>query len=136
MSMTKEATYEVDGDRVKVTHGGDTQVFTIDGKGCLDGGRLLGVYCRDGGDNNARISGDYTAGQGDDGITLSFLDEQRVRVKVSQRGRVTDSAIGKYKLAGNQVTVSVTGGQPMSLRRNGDVLEGTLEGARLKFVRQ
>jgi hypothetical protein len=46
MSMTKEGSYEVDGKRVKVTAGGDTQIFTIDDHGCLDGGGLLGRYCK------------------------------------------------------------------------------------------
>ncbi|WP_321474660.1 hypothetical protein [uncultured Paludibaculum sp.] len=47
MTMTKEGTFAVDGKQVKVTNGGDTQVFTLDDKGCLNGGALLGRYCKD-----------------------------------------------------------------------------------------
>ncbi|MEO7650962.1 MAG: hypothetical protein ABIZ80_10885 [Bryobacteraceae bacterium] len=46
MCMAKEATYVVEEDKVKVTNAGATQVFILDDKGCLDGGRLLGKYCK------------------------------------------------------------------------------------------
>jgi len=40
-------TYEVDGDRVHVTVDGDTQTLAIDDEGCLDGGMMIGVLCKD-----------------------------------------------------------------------------------------
>jgi hypothetical protein len=135
MSMTKEATYEVDGNKVKVTHGGDTQVFTIEDNGCLNGGQLLGSYCRDGGEGNSVLSGVYKAGQGSDGIALSFLDAKRVLVRISERGRAGDSAEGTYRVNGKQVTVNVPGGQPLVLDRHGDTLEGSMEGTRLRFIK-
>lgn len=42
----READFEVDGDRVRITTGGETQIFTRLDDGCLDGGGLLGRYCR------------------------------------------------------------------------------------------
>jgi hypothetical protein len=46
MGMTKEGTYEVDGKSVKITHGGETTILTLDDQGCLDGGGLIGKYCK------------------------------------------------------------------------------------------
>src|SRR5947207_11187534 len=46
MTMTREATYVVESDRIRITNSGDTQTFTIDEQGCLDGGGLLGRYCK------------------------------------------------------------------------------------------
>jgi uncharacterized OsmC-like protein len=40
-------TYEVDGDRVHVTIDGDTQTLAINNDGCLDGGMMIGVLCKD-----------------------------------------------------------------------------------------
>jgi hypothetical protein len=48
MGMTKEGSYVVDGDKVKVTVGTDTQILTINGKGCIEGGGLIGTYCKGG----------------------------------------------------------------------------------------
>ncbi|MBN9533264.1 MAG: membrane lipoprotein lipid attachment site-containing protein [Alphaproteobacteria bacterium] len=41
----REGKYEVDGKRVVISLNGQNQVFEIDDKGCLDGGRLVGTYC-------------------------------------------------------------------------------------------
>jgi hypothetical protein len=48
MGMTREGTYEVDGDRVKVTNSGTTEILTVADDGCLEGGGILGRYCKDG----------------------------------------------------------------------------------------
>jgi hypothetical protein len=47
MGMTKDGSYVVDDRKVRITVGNDNQVFTLDDKGCLVGGGLLGTYCRD-----------------------------------------------------------------------------------------
>ncbi len=46
MGTTRAGVYEVEGKNVKITVSGDTVVFIIDDKGCLDGGRQLGKYCK------------------------------------------------------------------------------------------
>lgn len=46
MGTTRAGAYEVEGKKVKITVSGDTIVFTIDDKGCLDGGGQLGKYCK------------------------------------------------------------------------------------------
>lgn len=52
MGMTKVGTYEIDGKEVLITVGAETNVFTIDDKGCVVGGGFLGKYCK-GGDASA-----------------------------------------------------------------------------------
>jgi hypothetical protein len=47
MGMTKEGAFEMDGsERVKITVAGDTNIFSIDDKGCIDGGGMLGKFCK------------------------------------------------------------------------------------------
>jgi hypothetical protein len=48
MGSIREGTYVVEDDRVKVTAGGDTQIFTVRDDGCLAGGGLVGTYCKGG----------------------------------------------------------------------------------------
>ena len=38
MGTTKEGTYEVEKDRVRINNGGDISILRIDDDGCLDGG--------------------------------------------------------------------------------------------------
>lgn len=43
----QEATYVVEDGKVKITNGAiGTMVLTIDDKGCLDGGGLMGKLCK------------------------------------------------------------------------------------------
>jgi len=46
MGASKEGTYEVSGNKVKITVNGENQLFTIDDKGCIDGGGEIGKYCK------------------------------------------------------------------------------------------
>jgi hypothetical protein len=46
MGQTKEGTYEVENKKVKVTIGGETNILTINDKGCLDGGGFIGTLCK------------------------------------------------------------------------------------------
>jgi hypothetical protein len=46
MGSTSEATYVVEGDKVKISAAGQTQIFTVDKQGCLDGGGIVGKYCK------------------------------------------------------------------------------------------
>lgn len=45
MGQTKEGTYEIEDDRVKITISGETNIFTISGD-CIDGGGMLGKFCK------------------------------------------------------------------------------------------
>jgi hypothetical protein len=47
LGMTQEVSYEREGMKVKVmTDGKTSTIFTIDEKGCLDGGKLIGKFCK------------------------------------------------------------------------------------------
>lgn len=137
MTMTREGTFGVDGDRVKVTNGGDTQIFTVESKGCLDGGRLLGRYCKEGkGGTDDSLSGAFVAQREGTAIHLNFHGPEKVKVSVVERGITQNSAEGSYRQRGDLVTVSVAGGAPLELRRNGDALEATMEGRLVKFEKR
>jgi len=43
---TTEVSYEIEGDKVKIASAGQTLVFTIDDKGCLDSGGIMGKFCK------------------------------------------------------------------------------------------
>ncbi|MBL85506.1 MAG: hypothetical protein CMO82_02480 [Winogradskyella sp.] len=43
---TSEVEYTVEGDKVKITNAGQTQILTITDDGCLDGGDFVGKYCK------------------------------------------------------------------------------------------
>jgi hypothetical protein len=43
----ESGTYEVDDDRVHITVDGETQTLAINDDGCIDGGMMIGVLCKD-----------------------------------------------------------------------------------------
>ena len=46
MGAAAQGPYTDNGQQVMITIGGQTQPFTIDGDGCLDGGADIGKYCK------------------------------------------------------------------------------------------
>ena len=46
MGAAKGGSYEISGNKVKITVAGENQLFTIDDKGCLEGGGQIGKYCK------------------------------------------------------------------------------------------
>ena|ERR1700674_361393 len=46
MGVVRRGTYKVDGKKVAMVIDAQSIVFTMDDKGCLDGGRLIGRYCK------------------------------------------------------------------------------------------
>ncbi len=47
MGVTQEVPYEREGNKVKImTEGKSATIFTIDDKGCLDGGEMIGKFCK------------------------------------------------------------------------------------------
>ncbi|MEX6688178.1 hypothetical protein QTN47_11765 [Danxiaibacter flavus] len=47
MGITQSGTFKKDGDKVTISIAGENHVFTIDKDGCLDGGGLIGKYCKE-----------------------------------------------------------------------------------------
>jgi len=166
LGMTKVGTYEVDGKEVLITVGNETNVFTLDDKGCVVGGGILGKYCK--GDavagakpqtqpgaagtaakpvgqpttasaKSAPLSGKYKAGDGKVNLVLDFKPQGKVRIVVGGSKAPSDARNATYKLEGDKVSVSdPDGGPPLVLTRKGNVLEGGPEGEemRMTFVRQ
>jgi predicted small secreted protein len=138
MGMTKEGTYVVEDKKVKITNAGETHVLTIDDQGCLDGGGLLGKYCKESSSSSASesaLSGVYRAGSSQGGISLDFRGGQKVLVTVSEGRSENETKEGTYKTSGDKITVTVPGGEPLILHRKGDALEGSLDGLSVNFVR-
>lgn len=47
MGTTQEVMYEVEGKKVKIMgEGKSATIFTIDENGCLDGGKMIGKFCK------------------------------------------------------------------------------------------
>ena len=155
MGMTKVGTFEVDGKEVLITIGNETNVFTLDDKGCVVGGGPLGTYCKAGGEAAAAaakkpaqdtgkpapaaLTGKYRAGDDKVHLTLDFKPQGKVRILVGGTQTPSDARDAIYTISGSQVTVSdPDGGPPLVLTRNGNALEGAPEGETMKmtFVRQ
>ena len=47
MGTTQEGNYEVEGNKVKISINTSTTILTIDDNGCLDGGQMVGKFCKD-----------------------------------------------------------------------------------------
>jgi hypothetical protein len=135
MGMTKEATYEVDEDRVKINNAGEIMILKITDDDCLEGGGILGKYCKGGDETSSRDGGfsgsKFATGGPDGGITLEFLTGERVRTSFDGQ-----SAEGAYAVDGGQITLMAPNGEEVVLRQRGSDLEGDLGGATIVFRRQ
>lgn len=47
LGATTEATYTLEGKKVKINNAGENQILTITENGCLDGGGFIGKYCKE-----------------------------------------------------------------------------------------
>lgn len=144
MGMTKEGTYEVEGDRVKINNAGEVTVLRIDEAGCLDGGGILGKYCKVGaapaarssepaatkpaGKSKGLVGNRYTAGPAGDQVTFEFLDERTV--SMSAEGNTEQL---KYSTKGSKVVIEAIDGQKLTLEQRGDDLEGGPDGMIIVF---
>lgn len=142
MGMTKQGTYLVEGNQVTVTIGADSNVFTIDDRGCLVGGGLLGNYCREGGaggKSTARtdqLAGAYVARVAGGSIALEFDDERVVRMIMTDPDGTEETNDASYQLQGDRITIAGPTGERLELTRTGNALEGSMGGLQLKFDRQ
>jgi hypothetical protein len=148
MGMTKEGRYEVDDDRVKVTVGGDTQVLRIDRQGCVDGGGLIGRYCKGGssvvqsgarnGGGSKSLAGKWETETPMGTLTLEFRKRNQVRVSVAGAGGEPERRDGSYESNGDRVVVRLPDEEPLELVRQGDVLEGpaAFTGTVIRFRRK
>jgi hypothetical protein len=139
MGMTKVGQWKLDGDRVTITIGGETNVLTRGDDGCLDGGGLIGRYCRGAstaGSRDRGLSGTWQTGNGQDGIILRFASDGSVDVTVREAGSQPETRQARYDQDGDQVTIRTPDGDAMELVRRGDVLESSTTGATIRFTRK
>jgi hypothetical protein len=150
IGVTHEGTYEMDGDTVTVVGANGTRTpLTLASNGCLDGGGLVGTYCKDGGAPPAASAGArspgglaqlYEATTSEGRITLAFSAGRKVQLTMVPTG-LADAPdrmsfdVG-YEMSGNEITVTLPGSEPLMLTRAGDDLEGTMNGETVRFVKK
>ena len=137
MGMTREGTYEIDDDKVKINNGGDISILRIDDEGCLVGGGILGKYCKKDGDSD---SGDVASADeslegtrwsmhmGGEEMAMEFVSDDQVKMITNG-----DAEQWEYEYDGGEVTVHGPEGRDMVFTRRGDTLSGGAEGVTLTF---
>jgi hypothetical protein len=141
MGMTREGTYEIDDDKVKINNGGDISILRIDDKGCLVGGGILGTYCKkDGGDSDDAeddASNDSPEGtrwalrMGGDEMAIEFVSDDQVKMITNGEAEQWE-----YEADGDEITIHGPEGRDMVFTRHGDTLSGGAEGVTLTFQRE
>jgi len=147
MGMTKEATYVVEDRKVKIKQGDEVTILRIDDAGCLDGGGIIGKYCK--GDakpsvasnqraaskpatpaptTNGLVGNRYAAGPKSDQMIVEFVDDGTVRMTVSGNAESL-----KYTTKGDKVVIQGVDGSKLNMARRGADLEGDFDGAVIVF---
>jgi hypothetical protein len=147
MGMTKEGTYKRDGKRVTITVNGDTQVLTLADNGCLEGGGLLGTYCKGGSEAKAesskaaggKLSGTWEAAAPDgtgEKMRLKFKSGGKLDMSLSVPGQDPEAMEVTYELSGDQLTIYIPNSPQIHLTRDKNVLEGNFMGQAITFEKQ
>jgi hypothetical protein len=148
MGMTKEGTFKKDGKRVTITVNGDTQVLTLAGNGCLEGGGILGTYCKGGSEEKVAESGRKSGGKlsgtweatlpdgTDEKMLLKFKSGGKVDMSLSVPGRDPEAMEATYELSGDQLTIYIPNSPQIHLTRDKNALEGNFMGQAIKFDKQ
>lgn len=150
MGMVKEGTYEVEDGRVKINNAGDISILRIDDAGCLDGGGILGKYCKGQAKSTSTnstsksedakkpesapgglVGNRFAAGPTGDEMIVEFLDSSTVRMTVDGNSEKL-----KYVTKGDKVVISGMDGQNMTLAKRGVDLEGGPDGMIIVFKRR
>ena len=146
MGMTKEATYVVEDRKVKINQAGEVTILRIDDAGCLDGGGIIGKYCK--GDAqpamaakpaeskpaaqvpaaNGLVGNRYAAGPKGDQMIVEFLDGSTVRMTVSGNAESL-----KYTTKGEKVVIRGADGNKLTMAKRGADLEGDFDGTLIVF---
>ena len=144
MGQTREIGYQVDGKKLRIINpdAGQTQIFSIDDAGCLDGGGFIGKYCPSGakaspgGAPAHGIAGTWESRAPGGSFRLTFAADNTVRVTVADDGGTPESQEASYEISGDRVTISAPGGVPIQLTRKGRSLEGNFGGLTMTFTQQ
>jgi hypothetical protein len=148
MGMTKEGTFKKDGKRVTITVNGDTQVLTLADNGCLEGGGILGTYCKgeseknaaeSGGKGGGTLSGTWEASAPDgtgEKLRLKFKSGGKVDFIMSAPGHAPEAIEATYELSGDQLTIYIPNSPQIHLTRDKNVLGGNFMGEAIRFEKQ
>lgn len=150
MGMTKEGTYEIEEDRVRINNGGDISILQIMDNGCLDGGGILGQYCKSGqsaesssakassssGDSRQQgsdglVGNRYAFGPLGDEMIFEFISSDQVRLTIEG-----ESEQLHYEARGDKVSIEGLDGNVWDFNRRGDNLEGGPAGAVMVFQKR
>ncbi len=82
------------------------------------------------------LSGVYESADKEGTMTIEFKAGGKVHMTMQQSGGPSDASDGDFTIDGNKVTIQLPGGMPLSLTRNGDVLEGPFMGEMLRFTKK
>jgi hypothetical protein len=153
MGMTKEGTFEVEGKKVKVTIANDTTILTLDDNGCLNGGGMIGKFCKGtastaggkrsdaGGSapskaNGLSPSGVYESRMPDGTIfTLNFQKTGKVTMTMTENGK-PDVQEANWVVNGDTIMVQSPEGLPLQLRPNGSAMVAEMGGMQITFTRK
>ena len=94
---------------------------------------LLLASCTPGGGG---LSGTYESKSSDGTMTLEFKSGGKVHLTMQQAGGQPDNSDGDYLINGNNVTVQVPGGMPITLTRNGKNLDAQMLGQIMHFTKK
>lgn len=143
-----EGTYEVDGDKVRVSANGQTNELTIGSDDCLHGQLMLGTLCK-GKQPSASASSAAPAPRGGlagstfeasangGRMTFQFTDGETVKVSTLAPGAPegSGSIVGRYTTSGDEVIVTIQG-DAQTFTVNGNTLTGNLGGDQVTFTRK
>ena len=147
-----EGTYEVDGDKVRVTANGQTNELTIGSDACLHGPIMMGTLCKGEKKASASVSGappsssrsggglagsTFEARNEGGALAFQFTDAETVKVSMLAPGQPegTGAAVGTYRTNGDQVIISIEG-SPETFTLNGNTLVGNFGGEQVTFTRK
>jgi hypothetical protein len=94
---------------------------------------LLLAACTPGGGG---LSGTYEAKDQNGSMTLEFKSGGKVHLIMQQAGGQPDASDGDYLINGNNVTVQVPGGMPLTLVKNGKTLDANMMGQIMHFAKK
>ena len=141
-----EGTFEVDGDKVRVSANGNVTEFAIDDD-CLKGPLMAGTLCKGGASSSSSGQASSGGGGGLAGSTFEisgnggrmafeFLNGESVRLVTNVPGAGASGSVeGTYSTIGDQVVITMQG-QPETFTLDGNTLSGELDGDRLVFQRK
>ncbi|HEU5217390.1 MAG TPA: hypothetical protein VFU23_01955 [Gemmatimonadales bacterium] len=139
MGQTRELGYALAGKKLKIISpdAGETQIFSMDGAGCFDGGGLLGKYCPSGGivavARAGSLTGTWEAKAPGGSFRLTFEAGDKVTLTMADEGGAPQNEAGTYEVSGDRITIRGPTGNALDLTRKGASLEGAFGGLTITF---